>query len=457
MPNTMHFAVRKTKNKNAILFIHGFSGETHHTFGMLPAFLAGHPKLTAWDIHCFGYPTSLAPDISGVWSADPDITTLGGLFSTACTTHFKEYEKLALIAHSMGGLVVQQALVAHGLEQRCSHVALFGTPSKGLRKSRLAKLFKRQTRDMADDSDFIKTLRKGWNDRYIQGTPFLFKTVAGAKDEFVPEDSSLGAFGSEVQAHVNGNHLEIVKPETVDSDTTVLLIDLLGLQPGAPAVAAANTVSSRDTRTVSDFWEIRNTIGSKELVKLALALEMVGRQKDAIDLLTAKHAGDTELTGVLAGRHKRRWLADSSALAGEGDRALSLYVEAYHLAAARGDRSQAFYHGINVAFLNLALLNDRGSAQQIALEVLEHCKQADPEKWRFATEGEAYLYLDNLEASLHSYGAALRSDPSTREVDSITRQAIWAARLLDNPVAEARLVALFQVLPGDEYGARWSG
>ncbi len=256
---------------------------------------------------------------------------------------------------------MQQALLTHRLDQRSSHVALFGTPSKGLRKSRLAKLFKRQTRDMADDSDFIKQLRKGWNDRYPQCTPFLLKAVAGAKDEFVPEDSSLGAFGSEVQAHVNGNHLEIVKPETVDSDTTVLLIDFLGLQSGASAVAA-NAFSSSHTRTVSDLWEIRNTIGTKELVKLALALEMVGRQKDAIDLLTAKHAGDTELTGVLAGRHKRRWLADSAELAGEGDRALTLYAEAYRLAADRGDHSQAFYNGINAAFLNLALLNDRGGA-----------------------------------------------------------------------------------------------
>jgi len=51
---------------------------------------------------CFGYPTSLAPDITGVWTADPDLTTLTGLLLEFCKNKLKGYQRLALIAHSMG-------------------------------------------------------------------------------------------------------------------------------------------------------------------------------------------------------------------------------------------------------------------------------------------------------------------------------------------------------------------
>jgi hypothetical protein len=63
MGDAIELAVRDVAtNTRAVILIHGFSGEAHTTFGMLPAFLAGDPGFNAWDIHCFGYPTRLAPD-----------------------------------------------------------------------------------------------------------------------------------------------------------------------------------------------------------------------------------------------------------------------------------------------------------------------------------------------------------------------------------------------------------
>jgi len=432
---------------------------------MLPAFIAGNPSLKDWDIHCFGYPTSLAPDITGVWSADPDLTMLGELLHTALGIHYKQYKRLALVAHSMGGLIVQRALIEADFAECISHVALFGTPSNGLRKAGLAKLFKRQSRDMAYESVFIKSVRTGWTGRYGNGTPFQFRAVAGVKDEFVPEQSSLEPFPKEVRARVNGNHLEIVKPERADSDSAVLLTDFLASPTGAPAAAVRH--ASAFELTVATLWPDRKTLPEQKLVKLALALEMVGRPSDAIEILTEAHAGNTELTGVLAGRLKRQWLADPDGSPQEGQRALDLYTEAYRLATQKGDHPQAFYNGINMAFLRLALSKSLQESlkdtQSIARDCLMHCKMAlnnaprdaPPDKWRLATEGEAHLYLDNLEASLGSYAQALKADPDAREVDSMRRQAVWAARLLEQPLAEARLGTLFQTLPGDEFDAKW--
>src|SRR5437764_7079160 len=119
---------------------------------MMPAFLAGNPALYGWDIHCFGYPTALRPDITGVWSADPDLTTLAGFLITALQElSFQRYGQVALVGHSMGGLVIERALLDGSFLPRVSHIVLFGTPSNGLKKARLGRLFKRQTRDMDGD------------------------------------------------------------------------------------------------------------------------------------------------------------------------------------------------------------------------------------------------------------------------------------------------------------------
>src|SRR5678815_84040 len=97
------FSIGDEKQKQGIFLIHGFSGDAHETFGLLPAFLAGNPQLYQWDIHCFGYPTSLKPDFSGVWSADPDVATLAGFLVTKMgLPKFARYERIALVAHSMG-------------------------------------------------------------------------------------------------------------------------------------------------------------------------------------------------------------------------------------------------------------------------------------------------------------------------------------------------------------------
>jgi tetratricopeptide (TPR) repeat protein len=86
-------------------------------------------------------------------------------------------------------------------------------------------------------------------------------------------------------------------------------------------------------------------------------------------------------------------------------------------------------------------------AQSIAIRVLDHCRLSKPSKWQLATQGEAYLYLGDLQAALAYYSAALEAQPDMREVDSIQKQAVWAARLLKSPEYESRLLKLFEAGP----------
>lgn len=326
MSTSLSFSVRKTSSTKAILFVHGFGGESHQTFGMLPAFLAGDTSLTNWDIYCFGYSTNLSPDITGVWAADPSISTLAQyLVGIVKDGRYSQYQELAIIAHSMGGLIVQQALLVGEFSERVRHVMLFGTPSLGLRKAGLGKLFKRQVRDMAAGSAFITSLRQNWADTYPDALPFSFRVVAGIRDEFVPMDSSVDVFTQPYRSYVPGNHLKMVKPLTADEDIVLLVRKTFSTVLPANGVSFPS-INQLDTyaQTVSRL-ENEADLSAEQVKEYVFALEMIGLQDRAIAVLETKYAGDSDLTGILAGRFKRRWLANPEEQSIEGQHSYELY------------------------------------------------------------------------------------------------------------------------------------
>jgi len=94
----------------AVVFVHGFGGDTKETWQDFPKLLAEEPKLAGWDIFTLGYDTRLRVDILKLWSADPDLNEVAlKLRTDAKTGALKDHQSLCLIAHSMGGLAVQRA------------------------------------------------------------------------------------------------------------------------------------------------------------------------------------------------------------------------------------------------------------------------------------------------------------------------------------------------------------
>ena len=131
--------------QQAIVFLHGFSGDRDDTWDRLPGLLGS--AIADWDIYTLGYATTFLPDLLGVWSADPDIPILATMLTTqASIDPLGRYKSLAVVAHSMGGLVVQRALVDDPrFADRTNKVILFGTPSTGLRKASWVAPWKRHS------------------------------------------------------------------------------------------------------------------------------------------------------------------------------------------------------------------------------------------------------------------------------------------------------------------------
>jgi pimeloyl-ACP methyl ester carboxylesterase len=419
----------------ALILIHGFSGDTKATWAGFPDLLLSEASISTWDIYGLGFPSSLRIDIPRVWAADPEIEILAqGLSTTLRLAPFHKYKVLALAAHSMGGLLAQRAILNdQELSGRISKVFLFGTPTGGLPKSRLVSRLKRQFQDMSPTSDFINNLRRDWKKQFGEHPPFDLCVVAGDRDDFVPPSSSLVPFPKNVQAVVPGNHLEIVKPLLATHQSVRIVIDSLsGIHRQMPAVDGARlAVELGQFRSAVDtLLPMRADLDNNALVSLALALEGVGREIEALTILeTYGHKKSTDAIGTLAGRLKRRWLASRDAK--DYARAKELYEEGALQSEADGDHDQSYYHLINVAFLELMKLPPASavteSCKKLARRALGHCKECAPSQWRSATEGEAYLILGDIDKGFNAYAEGIGKTHSQREVDSMYGQAFRVA------------------------------
>lgn len=447
--------------KAAVVFVHGFTGKATETWGDFPKHLGGLPQLKEWDLKAFGYDTSMKPDLAGIWSGDPKIQTVADELRRCLQIDLAKYKALVLVAHSMGGLVVQRALADDAAAKkkqfmnRVTAVVNFGAPSGGLKKASVFRLpilrfLKRQIADMDAGGEFITKLRKDWRTAFGGGTPFYFAACGGASDEFVPIGSSLEPFPAEQTHVVPGNHLTIVKPDDAKHPSVVMVAravegpDHDGADPTpSPAESARRAVEASRFKEVVEWLEPTiNDLSGDDLVNLALAYDATGRRKEAVALLQGQGGkAGTDALGVLGGRYKREWLLTRKNSAGE--KAAELYRSAYATAVKAADWPQAYYLGINVAFLQLLLEKDPAKARKTAEKVLGHCDSATIEerpgdkKWRLATQGEALLLLGKTGEALQRYADALACKPelNLRERGSMYRQAVLVADALGDTVA----------------------
>ncbi len=448
--------VERDDARAAIVFIHGFGGGATKTWGLFPSLLKDEPSLGEWSVYSLGYSSRLKPDWHGVWTADPGIETLATYLHTRTNQHpLKSMRTVAFIAHSMGGLVVQKALVDFpDLVNRVSHVLLYGTPSGGtqLAQSKLGRFLKRQAVDMGDKSDFIRNLRSDWREAFGDvdkpGTrPFGFWAIAGDRDDFVSDTSSLGPFEKKDCVVVPGNHLEIVEPESADSMSTQTAVDALvgNAAPGGPWNAARVAIEMADFQQALERLEPNaGELDEQNTVYLAIALEAVGRREEAVRILDERsEKGGTDAMGTLAGRLKRMWWNEG--IEKYARSALELYENAYNQAAAKDDHDQAFYHGINVAFMRLAYEQDEAGTREMAERVLEHCEKVTrPDAWCFATMGEANLYLGDTHEALRQCEKAVTLNPDPWQMKSMFDQAMHVAEALDDERVQNGLSRIFR-------------
>ena len=212
--------VNSSQKQGLVVFAHGFTGDAVETWDGFTELVRTNPDLGPYDFVFWGYPSALKLTYAVTkyfWEDDPQIETIGRGLRTLLNNLPGVYEKLVLVGHSMGGLVIQAFIleeIAKGSHQhldRLTEVVLYGTPSGGLEKAWWGSFFKNQIADMSDCGPFIKKLRDGWK-QWIDDqradpnriARFRLTLVAGMKDKFVPTDSSLDPFPFDEHEYLSG-------------------------------------------------------------------------------------------------------------------------------------------------------------------------------------------------------------------------------------------------------------
>ncbi|MER9935141.1 alpha/beta fold hydrolase [Mesorhizobium sp. M0088] len=427
---------RRASHKAAVVFVHGFTGHLESTWGSFIELALNDADIANWDVYSLGYPTALRIDLADFWSADPPLDIIATQLRTSFSVDpLVDYEAVAIVAHSMGGLAVQRAICDHKpLRDKLTHLLLYGTPSRGIAKARFGRMLKRQLKDMQPSSSFITNLRKHWD--VIVGSPtnFELRVVAGNRDEFVGGAANLGAFPEVAQRVVAGNHVQIVRSQSADSENYRIFSRALSRRDDYQTVVDGAEVAlefRRFRQVVQALEPGAKGLDENGIVTLCLALEGLNRRDDALRYLGEHDANRTssEVMCVLAGRLKRQWLA--AGVAEDRTKARDLYCSALEVAVATKDSAQAYYSAINIAYIDLM---SAPPASEIGAEVhamanlaIEHCNFAPVSHWQLATQGEAKLILGDMNGAMESYKLAIEKCASPRDRESMATQALSVA------------------------------
>ncbi|WGF92008.1 caspase family protein [Aequorivita marisscotiae] len=406
---------RETKNGNsAILFIHGFSGDAENTFSEAPMLLMNNKAFDGWDMFPLGYSSNIVPEMGkNIWACASDIKHNSDYLCSSIKNKFSKYKRIAIIAHDLGGIVAQQALIALDPAdlERISHVLFFATPSNGLPELALKDFFTyaNDEKELKEGSVYIKNLRERWNKAFKHGYPFTFKTIAGSKDEYVPLSSSLAPFNKKYHELIEGSHFSIVQVENEADDGYQAILKTLTDK------SFLNKFSNKEEINIAlgEYKAVINsllpkikTLDGKGVERLIYALEGAGREEEAVKILEAHPLAknNSNLLGILGGRYKRQYLKTFTAH--DLSMTYKYYNGALKIAEAKNDYSQIYYHAINLAFVSL-MKGERPEMTVFANKAYEATiLDPFPSLWKFATVGEAYLYKGEFENSKNNYAKA---------------------------------------------------
>tara|TARA_R110002073_G_scaffold271828_2_gene435381 strand:- start:7248 stop:9491 length:2244 start_codon:yes stop_codon:yes gene_type:complete len=399
----------REEGNNLLLFLHGFSGEAKDTFGNIPNMLQSDSNFDGWAMKPLGYAPVAQPKLGkDIWGAILDVDKIAGFLKTSIQNKFRNYDRIAIVAHSLGGLVAQKAilLLDDDSRNRISHLIMFGTPSNGIAPEVLEKQWNKKYSELSSEGEYIQSLRKEWKETFNNTYPFKLKVAASTDDEYVSLESCHKPFAQEHREFVDAKHLMMVKPKDDKDDAYSLILNTLTGSKFFNQYTnkeEINLVLGKYDSVVQKLLPNKDDLDKRGLTQLIFALEGLERKAEVYDILNNHRLKDnTDLMGIIGGRHKRDYLKTFSYKSFELSH--KYYGKALEISIENKVDSQIYYHAINLAFLSIVSDPEtgRGEMKKYANQALEAANKCD-DSWKYATIAEANMYLGNLDTAKKFY------------------------------------------------------
>jgi pimeloyl-ACP methyl ester carboxylesterase len=235
-----------------ILFVHGLGGAGEATWQSAPG--SGFAELIRSDVALsreadvafFEYPTSLFR--FPLTNATPRVRDLAEGLRSQLEVRYSNYRSIALVCHSLGGLVGRKYLieeVKRGSALRVTKLLLFATPNNGAALASIAKHISwhhNQLVQLCRNSELIEELNSDWANLSMSDRLPIQYVVAG-QDGVVDKQSAIAQWGNHrVDSILEVDHTSIVKPRR-HTDLSYLIFRrfLLGEIPVFLSVGGART------------------------------------------------------------------------------------------------------------------------------------------------------------------------------------------------------------------------
>ncbi|RMA64282.1 caspase family protein [Ulvibacter antarcticus] len=423
---------KQENNNNALLFVHGFSGESTNTFDSMQSLIQEDDSMKGWDMYPLGYTGSIDPKFGkGIWASVADIEKTADNLAAAMTYKYSTYKRFAIVAHSLGGLAVQTAVLSLPKEviNKISHVILFGTPSNGILNKGVSKKIDTRWKELRKSKPFIKKLRIDWNKAFSEALPFKMKVVSGTNDKDILAATIFKPFNKEQRVTVSGDHFDMVQPDSVENDSYQLVITTLNDNAFYNKYTNQEEIGNllgKHKEVITKLLPEKNTLTENGLKQLLFALEGMDRNDEVMELLLqhplAKNKSD--LLGIMGGRLKRKFL--QAFQESDGRKSKEYYSKGLEIAIKKNDLGQIYYLAINLAFLSLVYEGDKATMKEYASMALK-ATESDVfnSLWKNATIAEANMYLGNFEKAKKYYEMTAAS-AGVREKISIHTNAYMA-------------------------------
>jgi len=218
-----------------ILFVHGLGGDAEETWrargrdGFAELIAKDAALSSEADVKFFSYPTSLLR--LPFSSVAPSIRDLAEGLDSQLRLRYKEYKSIALVCHSLGGLVARKYLVEEAkrspdLKSRVDKLLLFAVPNHGSALAPIGRLISwkhNQLRQLCRASDFLEELNSDWA-AFMAGKDLDVQYVVAGQDRVVDKLSAVKQWGNEnVESVLGADHLSIAKPSSHDDDAYLIL------------------------------------------------------------------------------------------------------------------------------------------------------------------------------------------------------------------------------------------
>jgi predicted alpha/beta hydrolase family esterase len=211
--------VSNNNNSRVIVFVHGLNGNARDTWlfdptHYWPQMIADDPSFADTDIYAASYPTPTRGNhmsVNDLISYLSDELEADGVFS--------KHKQVLFVAHSLGGIVVQELLLTYrdkNLASKVPFIYLYATPQTGSDLANIGKIFKPDPliKELAHgDGNFVlSSMDNAWLHSGFQSIKRYCAYETQTEKGFKVVGRESATRGCDDYVAIDSNHRNIVKP-----------------------------------------------------------------------------------------------------------------------------------------------------------------------------------------------------------------------------------------------------